>query len=577
MALQELFSRHRWISAPVNVVSAGLTPSRWWRTACAAGRRLVACTGFFDEDGVARGAILLLSPFSWLRRWILDGRPTAMRVAWAVRQFLWTGMWAVAVTGNMRPRKVPSPRREPHMDLIPAPARHADFRSSRLVAPTRIAWPERSFLQSVLVGVVHLLQDTYPIASSCQPEASGDPVARMRSVYPWAYRRVRRAPTWHPDLIEAGAGGGLLPALAVGGPFAKLLERDASREGGYHIDLRFLADYDVREGLAPLGCRVAFTAVERQLRVDGIERLGKTVRPGDVDWAWTEQVALCAMVTHLTVWRHGMQYHMAGFAPVITATHNLDPRHPLRRLLAPHVFLTSSANRHTHLTLRRNGFDVTGFSFPRSTIFRYYDDGAAAFDVSRHDVRLDLQRRGIGDDLDYPFQPQAERYYDLITDYVRSYVEHHYPDERSLAADAEARLWFDTLDGRLHGGIRGYVPELTREGLARFCALFIYAVSVEHEENTLWEYAPFLPTLVHADGSERTTGEVQGVMDFQMMISTQTNYLVQDHSHLGLDPVAKELMRSFRQRLLTLDEEIAGGPDRYWRLLPTTLKASVSA
>ena len=101
-------------------------------------------------------------------------------------------------------------------------------------------------------------------------------------------------------------------------------------------------------------------------------------------------------MTHVTVWRQGMEYHVGGLAPVPVLTHNLlPPAHPLRRLLAPHMNQTMTTNYHTHLTLRRSGFDVTGFAFPYETILRYYDDGAASFDINRLDVQEDARRRGI--------------------------------------------------------------------------------------------------------------------------------------------------------------------------------------
>ncbi|HEV3401714.1 MAG TPA: hypothetical protein VG078_07810, partial [Acidimicrobiales bacterium] len=59
-----------------------------------------------------------------------------------------------------------------------------------------------------------------------------------------------------------------------------------------------------------------------------IERDGETVEPGDHRWDFFERVALCSLVTHLTVWRHGMQFHVAGLAPVAVAVHNMPPDDP---------------------------------------------------------------------------------------------------------------------------------------------------------------------------------------------------------------------------------------------------------
>jgi hypothetical protein len=160
---------------------------------------------------------------------------------------------------------------------------------------------------------------------------------------------------------------------------------------------------------------------------------------------------------------------------------------------------------------------------------------------------------------------------------VRAYIEHHYPSEDALRADLHANLWFNALDRQLLHGVRGFLPTLTRDNLVRFCTLFIHAVTVEHEENTMWDYSVFLPATVRADGTGQTVGEVQSVMDFQLLISTQTNYLLDDHAHVALDPTAAAIMRRLRSDLLDLQAEMDAAPSRYWQVHPRTLKASVSA
>ena len=277
------------------------------------------------------------------------------------------------------------------------------------------------------------------------------------------------------------------------------------------------------KGSLSLGCRINFAEEGGKLRVSSVDYGDETASPGEGKWDYFERIALCALATHLTVWRHGMQYHVAGVAPVAVITHNMPPNHPIRRLLAPHISETLSTNYYTHLTLRRNGFDVTGFSFPRDVIFKYYDDGARALDISMLDVRRERTRRGIPDTLDYPYYKQALRYYELFESYVGDYVDLYYPDQAAIDRDDELRQWFESLDKHIVNGIRGYVPTLTKENLTRLCALYIYAVTVEHEENTLWDYAVFLPTTVHSDGTGQTVGEVQLVLNFQYVVSSATN------------------------------------------------------
>jgi hypothetical protein len=268
---------------------------------------------------------------------------------------------------------------------------------------------------------------------------------------------------------------------------------------------------------------------------------------------------------------------VGGVAPFAVVTHQLPPVHPIRRLLAPHLADTLSTNFHTHLTLRRSGFDVTGFSFSYDTILRYYDDGAKYFDISRLDPRDDVAARGIAESLNYPHHPQALMYLAVFEDYVRAYVDLYYPDDAALALDETAQRWFRELDRALVRGLRGYVPGLTKASLIKLCAVFIYSISVEHEDNTMWDYAMFLPATVREDGQPESCGQLQSVVDFQVIISSATNRLMHDASHVALDAAGARVMRDFQARLAALQDELEAQPDRYWRIYPKNLEASISA
>lgn len=96
---------------------------------------------------------------------------------------------------------------------------------------------------AMTVQMLHLLQDIYPVIATHQPMASSDPAQRLRDAYSWLYRLVRTPPTWHPDLEDARRQWTLLGALAVGGPFAKLVERTTSNGNGFDVT-GFSFDYD---------------------------------------------------------------------------------------------------------------------------------------------------------------------------------------------------------------------------------------------------------------------------------------------------------------------------------------------
>ena len=575
MTIQDIQERFPWLMRPAVWFDAALTPRRWAPFNAAATRFSNALTR--DTAPLAAAINARLAWVSRLRGRMLSGRPALMRAAWWWRRTVWSATWAFIAIMRLWPRRVRRPGPDVPIEILSAPATYPDFRSPALVVPSDVPLGEMTLPGAISVQLLHLLQDVYPIISTHQPLAATDPHERLREAYSLIYRLVRTPPRWHADLSAAATQGNLLGAMAVGGPFAKLLERRDDRTGGYVIDLDYLRPYPVRDGLAPLGCRIFFAERERRLIPSGIEYHGRVVTPDQRDWHSVERLAQCSLLTHTTVWRHGMQFHVGGVAPVAVVTHQLPSGHPLRRLLAPHIADTLSTNFHTHLTLRRSGFDVSGFSFGYETILRYYDAGARAFDIARLDPREDILQRGIGESLDYPHQPQALMYLALFENYVREYLDHYYPDDAALAADAAARAWFDGLDRAIMRGIRHYVPTCSKANLVKLCALFIYSVSVEHEDNTMWDYAVFLPATVRADGVGQSSGEVQAVQDFQFLISSATNRLMNDASHVALDEGGARAMRTFQARLASLQRELDGLPDQYWRSYPKNLEASISA
>ncbi len=575
MSLHSLQQRHQWLTAPLLVVPILVTPERW---ACILDRIATSLSRSLVPDTTSLGRFLGRSNLLAPMREALLGRSAPLRwLDWRIRKLFWMLTWC-SVRVLLPPRRAAIPRLEKPIRLLSAPETYADFQSPRLVVPGAVPCAEKDLGTELGSQIVQLLQDMYPIVTTHQAEADSDPQRRFDAAYTLLYRLIRDAPRWHQDLVDASRAGNLLGALAVGGPFAKLLRRTSSDSNDYVIELLHFLNYPVREGLCHLGSAIHYRARGRTLVVTGVSYDGQVTIPGGPGWERIERIALAGLLTHLTVWRQGMEYHVGGLAPVPILTHNyLPPEHPLRRLLAAHLTLHATTNINTHVTLRRSGFDVTGFAFPYDVILRYYNDGASDFDIRRLDVELDTNERGIPDSLDYPYLPQALRYYRLFEGYVRSYLDCYYASEETLAADRDARLWFEALDAHIVRGIRTYVPELTRQNLTKLCTLLIYSLSVAHTENSLQNYAVFMPTTVRQDGSQQSVGEVQNIVNFQLVIATPTSHLLSDISYLALDRRAAGIMGRLRDDFLDLQREMEGQPSRHWQLFPKEIDMSVSS
>ncbi|MEX2262467.1 MAG: hypothetical protein WD696_10965 [Bryobacteraceae bacterium] len=575
-SLQSLQETAPWLGWPVVLIDVLTTPARWHALSERTldwGSRVFT----FDTTGLARLLSRLFTLFTPVREALLSRIALLAWIDWKTRKVFWSIMWALVVLNRSRPKRIPMPREERMIRVISAPESYSDFVSPKLQVPANLPSAESSLSARAIVQMLHLSQDVYPIIASHQPLVSWEPQDRLKASWNWIYRLVRLSPAWHPDLTQAARDGNLLGALATGGPFAKLLECADPIEGTYHINLEHMQKYDVRPGLKTIGCRIDYRAVNQRLRVNGISYRGMYAAPGGERWADFERIALCSLLTHTTVWRHGMQHHVGGVAPIAAVSHNLPPRHPLRRLLAPFISDTLSTNYHTHLTLRRSGFDVTGFTFTRQSIYEYYDDGAEAFRMYRMDPRLSIAERRIPPALFYPYREQAHRYMELFESYVGTYIGLYYPSEEDLAEDAQARIWYESVDAVVRHGIRNLAPKLDRANLIKLCAVYMYSVSVEHEENTLWDYGLFLPATLREDGGMQSAGEVQSSLNFQLVISSATNRLMKDFSYLALDSAAAALMRDFQARLRALDQDMESRADQYWNVYPRQLEASVSA
>jgi hypothetical protein len=571
--VQAFFRRAPSIRVPMDLVDRLITARHWIGFADHVnGWRFLRP----DSTRVARGVMVLTRPVGRATARLRERSPGFRRVDWALRKSFWSLIWSATVAYRYRPRRPWKPRLEKPIGMLPPTARHPDFKAEVLRFPDSVPLQEASFGSDLWVEILHFLQDIYPIMAPHQDRASRHPEKRLGECYTRLFRWIRNPPRWHPELAGAAASRNLLGALAVGGPFAKLLECIDAERGLYAIDLSHMHDYPVREGLMRLGCRIDYELREGRMIVAGIVYEGLPVRPGEPRWTTVEEIAMASLVTHITVWRQGMEYHASGLASFPAVTHGLPPDHPIRRLMAPHMIDTTSVSFYTHLTLRRSGFDVTGFAFPIDTLFRYFNDGASAFDLSRLDIRIDNRRRGIPNNIDYPFHAQALRYYKLFESYVRDYVDLYYPDEGALARDGAAHIWFEALDRTVQNGVRGYVPRLDKKGLVDLCTVLIYSVVIGHEENSLWDYAVFMPTLVHEDGLPMTLGETQCVSNFQLVVCSAISDLMSDFDYLALDEKGAGLMRRLQSDLKALQAEMEAGGDRYWRLYPATLKSSVA-
>ena len=246
-----------------------------------------------------------------------------------------------------------------------------------------------------------------------------------------------------------------------------------------------------------------------------------------------------------------MEYHASGLAPS-----RQRPRTPSRpsdpAADGPHIVDTVSVSYYTHLTLRRDRVRRD-----RASHFRW-----------RSVLTTTTMGRGILICRGWTSVPTRSagafptRWTILITPSCPLLR-----DLRALCAGlCLALLPNGGEPGRRRGGaclVRGPRPyhhqrdprlraDARPEGLIRLCTVIIYSVVVGPRREFAWDYAIFMPTLVHDDGLPMTLGESAVRQQLPILICSAINDLMSDFSHVALDSGRGELDERLPERAAAL-------------------------
>jgi hypothetical protein len=436
------------------------------------------------------------------------------------------------------------------------------------------------------------------------PAATTAPVATdhaglLEQIYPKRYRRIWAQPPAVPPELEADD---VLAALAVGGPFAMYLQRgSAMRDEGvqpashgadeFVIDMGFFDAYAPKPGLIAPGGRAVFEVVDGHLRTSGILHEGRLHAPGDESFDRARKALLCALNTHLTTLVHNVTIHLAYITPMaVSATNELAPEHPIRRLLHP-AFQTALIGNHEVAAFQIVGarsFATTLFSHDHQTVVQLIDDHLASFRIADLDPEHAFGRRGLsGVPIALPFWDDSLALWRINHDYVDRYVAKYYGDEEAVAADPQLRAWLAELDRLLPSGLHddhGYLPvgePLTRARLTRICATLLHTSSATHDvvNNAVWDYSTLsyaVPTVVPESLEPQDVRLSFDLLNTIIGTWKPYNMLIDGVSMLALDDEGRTIMDDYvdalRERQRVMDAE----PRRPGRTYPDALNPSVS-
>lgn len=461
----------------------------------------------------------------------------------------------------------------PHMVLpknFPA-TEHADDRKKRIKT------------QAFLLPIVRL------IAGTNAGPVSADIEEFLNQVYPEPLENAwPRAPVIAPELKAED----MFAALAVSGPFAMFLKKD--KAGDYVMDVEFMEKYPVKKGLLTPGGVATFDVVGGKLKTRHITYQGAShsLSDGTYGYERASKAFLCGINTLLTTLLHNCTFHLVYVTSmVVSSTNELNPNHPIRRLLHPgaQTALIGNYEVGTLQVKGKHGFSTRLFSHEYDTLCTMINDYISDFKIAHLDPEFGFAQRGLKDAaFALPYWDDELALWKINKNYVQDYVNHFYPNDGSVSSDKELRRFLDSLDRLLPAGLYddvGYLPQgmdLTREKLIRICATFLHISSSTHDtvNNDVWDYSvhnAIVPTMV--PNSLQAQDIVYSFDFLNTIIGTWKPYnmLFDGVSVLALDDKAKTIMDDYvealRERQTVMERE---GPRTPGRIYPKELNPSVS-
>ena len=292
----------------------------------------------------------------------------------------------------------------------------------------------------------------------------------------------------------------------------------------------FVADYRVLQALQPgtqpaqkyvFAPRAFFevaTSGKRSLRPVAIQTDpgAAVVFPGDgTPWDIAKILVNMADGNYHELISHLGLTHLLTEPFVITTHRQLDPKHPLYVLLAPHFAGTLFINYAAQTALITNGGAVD--KLLTGTIESSRQLSASAVQGVRYNqtfLPLTLAARGVDDAEtlpDYPYRDDAMALWNAIRTWVTAYLQIYYPTPADVTGDYELQAWVAELASKQGGSIQdigeGQVDGKPRVEsaayLARLLTQVIFTASVQHAavnfpQRTIMSYTPAMPLAAYA-------------------------------------------------------------------------------
>lgn len=220
---------------------------------------------------------------------------------------------------------------------------------------------------------------------------------------------------------------------------------------------------------------------------------------GAAYWQWqaAKSAVQFADANYHELFVHLARTHLVMEAVTIATYHHLAATHPLCILLVPHCEGTLSINHRATGDLINTGGPIDRV-FAANVEFSQQAAGTDRLSFNFHEMMPpnDFAKRQVDDAAvlkDYPYRDDALLIWNVIHDWVETYVQVYYRSDADVANDSELAAWVEFL--QTDGRIKGFPAVTNRETLIDVLTMIIFTGSAQHAavnfpQRTVMSYAP---------------------------------------------------------------------------------------
>jgi arachidonate 15-lipoxygenase len=297
-------------------------------------------------------------------------------------------------------------------------------------------------------------------------------------------------------------------------------------------------------------------------------------------WKMAKMTVRSAAANYHEIVAHFTHTHLVIEAFAVSARRQLHARHPIMRLVEPHIEGTLFINKLAHEQLLRPGGGIDTvmageIGASRGLVckaIKDYDFDAAMFPNT-------MAAMGVDDRAilpEYPYRDDAILLWNAISNWVDSYVAIYYKNDSDVVLDRELQSWWSEVSDMESGGRIGGMGEMVSvDYLNKALTHLVFTASCQHAvvnfpQGDYMSLATNMPTALYAQMPTRLEGykkedllallpplhAVQSQLNLAILLGTVYFTKLGDYGKHFLDPCVWPLLKRFQESLEAIEKTI---------------------